>query len=46
MFHILKVRTSIDIFSTEKCKVTCGLKYSLKRNNKRIGDNPWLSKTV
>ena len=27
MFHLLKVRTSIDIFRTEKCKVTFGLKY-------------------
>ena len=27
MFHLLKIRTSVDIFSTEKCKVTFGLKY-------------------
>ena len=27
MFHLLKVRMSIDIFSTEKCKVTFVLKY-------------------
>ena len=27
MFHLLKNRTSIDIFRTEKCKVTFGLKY-------------------
>ena len=27
MFHLLKVRTSIDIFSAEKCKATFGLKY-------------------
>ena len=27
MFHLLKIKTSIDIFSTEKCKVTFGLKY-------------------
>ena len=27
MFHLLKIRTSIDVFSTEKCKVTFGLKY-------------------
>ena len=26
-FHLLKIRTSIDIFSTKKCKVTFGLKY-------------------
>ena len=29
MFHLLKSRTSIDIFRTEKCKVTFGLKYIL-----------------
>ena len=27
MFHLLKSRTSIDIFRTEKCKVTFVLKY-------------------
>ena len=27
MFHLLKIRTSKDIFSNEKCKVTFGLKY-------------------
>ena len=27
MFHLLKIRTSIDICCTEKCKVTFGLKY-------------------
>ena len=26
-FHLLKIRTSIDILNTEKCKVTFGLKY-------------------
>ena len=26
-FDLLKTRTSIDIFSTEKCKVSFGLKY-------------------
>ena len=30
MFHLLKSRTSIDIFRTEKCKVTFGLKYITK----------------
>ena len=30
MFHLLKSRTSIDIFITGKCKVTFGLKYSIK----------------
>ena len=27
MFHLLKIRTSIDIFKNEKCKVTFGLEY-------------------
>ena len=26
-FDLLKTRTSLDIFSTEKCKVSFGLKY-------------------
>ena len=26
-FHLLKIRTSIDIFKNEKCKVTFGLEY-------------------
>ena len=30
MFHILKVRRSIKMFSIEKCKVTFGLKYILQ----------------
>ena len=25
MFHLLKIRTSIDIFKNKKCKVTYGL---------------------
>ena len=29
MFHLLKIRTSIDIFSTEKRKATFDLKYML-----------------
>ena len=29
MFHLLKIRTSIDEFKNEKCKVTFGLEYSL-----------------
>ena len=29
MFHLLKIRTSIDIFKNEKCKVTFGLEYYL-----------------
>ena len=27
MFHLLKIRTSIDIFKKEECKVTFGLEY-------------------
>ena len=27
MFHLLKIRTSIDMFKNEKCKVTFGLEY-------------------
>ena len=27
MFPLLKIRTSIDIFKNEKCKVTFGLEY-------------------
>ena len=27
MFHLLKIRSSIDIFKNEKCKVTFGLEY-------------------
>ena len=27
MFHLFKIRTSIDIFKNEKCKVTFGLEY-------------------
>ena len=30
MFHLLKIRTSIDIFKNEKCKVTFGLEYMLQ----------------
>ena len=32
MFHLLKIRTSIDIFKNEKCKVTFGLEYTLKQS--------------
>ena len=27
MFHLLKIRTSIDVFKNERCKVTFGLEY-------------------
>ena len=38
MFHLLKNRTSINIFSNEKCKVTFGLKYIIQEviQNKAI----------
>ena len=29
MFHLLKIRTSIDIFKNEKCNATFGLEYIL-----------------
>ena len=29
MFRLLKIRTSIDLFKNEKCKVTFGLEYIL-----------------
>ena len=32
MFHLPKIRTSIDIFKNEKCKVTFGLEYIYKKN--------------
>ena len=31
MFHLLKIRTSIDIFKNEKCKVTFGLESFLDK---------------
>ena len=30
MFHLLKIRTSIDIFKNEKCKATFGLEYIIQ----------------
>ena len=32
-FHLLKIRMSIDIFSTELCKFTFGLDYMLLDGN-------------
>ena len=29
IFNLLKIRMRVDIFGTEKCKVTFGLKYIL-----------------
>ena len=34
MFHLLKIRTSIDIFKNEKCKVTFGLEYIIVNHGK------------
>ena len=31
MFKVLKIRMIIDIFGTEKCKVTFGLKYVIRK---------------
>ena len=30
MFHLFKIRTSIDIYINEKCNVTFGLEYMFK----------------
>ena len=32
MFHLLKIRASVDIFKNEKCKVTFGLEYMMGRS--------------
>ena len=36
MFRLLKNRTSIDIFTKEKCKVTFGLEYILDMGTYKI----------
>ena len=36
MFHLLKIRTSIDIFKNENCKVTFGLEYICYLNTNTI----------
>ena len=33
MFHLLRIRTSIDIFKNEKCKVTFGLEYIIQNQS-------------
>ena len=33
IFNLLKIRMRVDIFGTEKCKVTFGLKYMFSLNN-------------
>ena len=37
MFHLLKIRTSIDIFKNEKCKVTFGLEYIMENPKMNLG---------
>ena len=32
IFHLLEIRTSIDLFKNEKCKVTFGLEYTCTKN--------------
>ena len=32
LFHLLEIRTSIDMFKNEKCKVTFGLENSWSRS--------------
>ena len=32
MFYLLKIKTSIDIFKNEKCKVTFGLEYMNRKH--------------
>ena len=32
MFHLLKIRTNIDIFKNEKCNVTFGIEYRNYQN--------------
>ena len=34
MFHLLKIRTSIDIFKNKKCKVTFGLEYIMRERER------------
>ena len=33
IFNLLKIRMRVDIFGTEKCKVTLGLKYNLSASH-------------
>ena len=35
MFHLLKIRTSIDIFKNDMCKVTFGLAYIYSQYKKK-----------
>ena len=35
MFHLLKIRTSIDTFKNEKCKVTFGFEYIINQGKNR-----------
>ena len=36
MFHLLKIRTGIDILKNEKCKVTFGLEYRFKSHIRQV----------
>ena len=36
MFHLLKIRTSIDILKNEKCKVTFGLSIHCLADTERM----------
>ena len=38
MFRLLKIRASIDIFRTKKCKVTFGFKYIKKADIEENSD--------
>ena len=44
IFHLLKIRSSIEIFKNEKCKVTFGLEYIIssfrEAVNPKIDTNP------
>ena len=39
LFHLLKIRTSIDIFKNEKCKVTFGLEYTFGTRTHKLLDD-------
>ena len=36
LFHLLKIRTSTDMFKNEKCKVTFGLEYMFLFRSKTL----------
>ena len=45
IIHLLKIRTSIDIFKNEKCKVTFGLEYIIDTSFRR-GINGFILMTL